>query len=539
MDFIAAPSQAEHVLVPYLGGRYDDGWFGSYGSRAGWNPASLRRGDVAGARVDYDEASAHYVPLEQLRQQAARFVQTWLFFGLLTESLNGPEIKRSTFTRTVLSADGAPLNVLTTEALPNMIKMWHAGMMRAPLELRKAQLGNCMDIIDRSCSFLADTRQSELKRPPFIPPEQHLCLSGLAAFLNHWVMKLNEEFTALFAFNMANFPLKKHLLQEGYCPNFIERTERSLSVLGVYYLSLLKTGRDAKRHRNCSLQSCEANTVDESSYKVAHWAPNCESETDIPSCSRCKIIRVRMSVQMHRFLNRGNIPVLDFSADFEAGRSHKRRFIVGADKSTRFAAVSHVWADGLGNPEDNALPICQLKRLRQQLRTVLTSHQFNMLPLLWIDTLCVPIKPETSRKEAILAMRDIYKLAEFVWVLDGTLMHLPVPSSVEQTLFQIVSCPWMTRLWTFQEAWLAKCLVFQFADGTVELGDLLERASRPAMRKFDGGNFISGRTTRMLRDLWVSTRPTIDEAMRWWEGTQKQPSRFPQPWEILLAPHEP
>jgi hypothetical protein len=62
-------------------------------------------------------------------------------------------------------------------------------------------------------------------------------------------------------------------------------------------------------------------------------------------------------------------------------------------------------------------------------------------------------------------MRDVYKQAERVLVLDSELMASTVDASYEELNMRIHTSWWIRRLWTIQEAVLAKRLVFQFADG--------------------------------------------------------------------------
>lgn len=40
--------------------------------------------------------------------------------------------------------------------------------------------------------------------------------------------------------------------------------------------------------------------------------------------------------------------------------------VVAHTPDTRYVAISHVWADGLGNPMGNSLPTCQLSYILKQ-----------------------------------------------------------------------------------------------------------------------------------------------------------------------------
>lgn len=58
---------------------------------------------------------------------------------------------------------------------------------------------------------------------------------------------------------------------------------------------------------------------------------------------------------------RGKLPLLEINGSGELFTVH----IVEKDSGTTYTAISHVWADGLGNPAENSLPQCQLERIRE------------------------------------------------------------------------------------------------------------------------------------------------------------------------------
>ena len=95
----------------------------------------------------------------------------------------------------------------------------------------------------------------------------------------------------------------------------------------------------------------------------------------------------------------------------------------------------------------------------------------------WIDTLCVPVVDRSSdsrtqsvvlalRKLAIHKMKDIYKGAEEVLVLDSHLQILGY--TAYEAMIGLLFCDWMTRLWTLQEAAFGGMHVFfQFSNAVV------------------------------------------------------------------------
>ena len=66
--------------------------------------------------------------------------------------------------------------------------------------------------------------------------------------------------------------------------------------------------------------------------------------------------------------------------------------------SKRFVAISHVLADGIGNPLENALHECQISRL-QILVNKLYPAKYWAIPL-WIDILCIPVNDPEVRNFA-------------------------------------------------------------------------------------------------------------------------------------------
>jgi hypothetical protein len=95
----------------------------------------------------------------------------------------------------------------------------------------------------------------------------------------------------------------------------------------------------------------------------------------------------------------------------------------------------------------------------------------------WIDTLCVPRKKDL-RNIAIANMRNIYKMADKVLVFDAVLSEAYTESTTAtELLARICSSTWARRLWTFQEAIMARTLYYQFADHAIKMEDILKKWS--------------------------------------------------------------
>src|SRR5438045_3076365 len=57
-----------------------------------------------------------------------------------------------------------------------------------------------------------------------------------------------------------------------------------------------------------------------------------------------------------------------------------------------------------------------------------------------------------------------YSEAEHVLAFSRELLQIPRPDTPYEAFVRIFLSKWMARLWTLQEAALAKCLAFQFSD---------------------------------------------------------------------------
>ena len=179
-----------------------------------------------------------------------------------------------------------------------------------------------------------------------------------------------------------------------------------------------------------------------------------------------------------------------------------------------YVALSHVWADDLGNPHANALQSCQLAYLvslldklpapinsddnsddnsdggsriwsRQQARVDQRLREFPQASKrsagrslgntptkpprrgayrFWIDTLCCPISTRAKRR-ALERVVMVYGKASHVLVLDQSILSVDakndgLPAVSETCLRILASSTWMKRLWTMQEGNLATSLHF-------------------------------------------------------------------------------
>ncbi|KAG7103635.1 hypothetical protein HYQ44_017723 [Verticillium longisporum] len=149
-----------------------------------------------------------------------------------------------------------------------------------------------------------------------------------------------------------------------------------------------------------------------------------------------------------------------------------------AETGSAFIAISHVWADGMGNPAANTLPLCRILEIQRLVNELPKRNRDNQdnTPF-WIDTLCVPRGPRDLRRIALGQLRKPYEQAADVLVLDSYLRRqISEGRTTSELLAVIALCPWSHRLWTFQEGRIPRqpaYVWFSFQDAVIDLSSRL------------------------------------------------------------------
>ncbi len=183
--------------------------------------------------------------------------------------------------------------------------------------------------------------------------------------------------------------------------------------------------------------------------------------------------------EIGRILKKGKLPLIEIDphCDLSAIRLRLR----DDDTQTPFVAISHVWADGLGNVQKSSLPVCSLQeisRLVQKLpRDDLMSDE--LFPF-WINTICVPVEPVKLKQLALTLLRELYAQAKHILVLDNYLCSITSGELDIMNIMARLNCSnWIGQLWTLQEGQLAKQVWFQFQDKALKSSLLLEEYLKP------------------------------------------------------------
>ncbi|KAK0462720.1 hypothetical protein IW261DRAFT_177955 [Armillaria novae-zelandiae] len=240
----------------------------------------------------------------------------------------------------------------------------------------------------------------------------------------------------------------KCMISNGWCPFIIAILADEMCALSYASTRQPYIRDNVEGHHKCTMSACVINTIDTSSYSNRHSVKGCTCAYSKPSLER-----------VCRSLEHREIPVVH--------QLQPNDGLISSDGSkTRYIAISHVWADGLGSTTEIGLPTCQINRLAGIARRLIPSGAF------WMDALCVPEKRDLRRR-AIGLMAETYRNADAVLVIDSGIRSCSRSAPLEERLLQIISSGWMQRLWTLQEALLARKLIFEFADGFSTLDELI------------------------------------------------------------------
>ena len=242
---------------------------------------------------------------------------------------------------------------------------------------------------------------------------------------------------------------KSRLHGLGWCAFQIRLLEDTVNQSTIDWLLALGIQQDPVGHETCTAEACARNNIDDSTYQQAHV---CRSR-------RCQKLLPDLQKVM-KILKEDKIPVMCLET-----LSGEPQLIVSASSKTDpgdYIAVSHVWADGLGGATECGLNRCQVERLSKLCNSV---KKRSMNGHFWIDSLCIPRVDRDVYIKALIGLRDVYINASSVLVVDKTIEECTSSSSTENLYAHIYLSAWMQRMWTYEEAVLAKQLVFVLKDG--------------------------------------------------------------------------
>jgi hypothetical protein len=476
------------------------------------------------------------------------YYQGWLFFALLQEFL-GNVYDMNNYIEPVYNADGSiEMAKLSTKTLHDDIEAWRVKGPLADIQpgdeyhnhlreclnavseaFRKIEMNytgfsnvfsddmlcfvSLAEVLDSAVTTALDDGPlpNTSKYCEFMP---HYIINQLIFLTDHgslpawrgypspalqiggWMSKIQDILT------LSEGEINERMIQAGWCHGDISRVQDSFfSVSAYYYFSKFKPEPNAPhKHKDCKPYGCTLVLPTE----PKHMRPDCNCSGMI-SFPEEDLISIYEKGCLPCFsigkLEDGSLGVAlsQISLDEESQR----------DPSNYYIALSHVWSEGMGNPQANALTLCQLgyaqymsmlayQVVEEKLErdpsltgTVITvQHEPKTRKVkLWIDTMCCPATSERGKNLCLAMMREIYSNAYAVLVKSTAFEDLSLGDLMKEKERGIVDLgakiylsPWMRRMWTLQEGVLAGALkgrgagdrlCFALADGLLTLESLV------------------------------------------------------------------
>ncbi|KAL4773847.1 hypothetical protein BDW60DRAFT_221449 [Aspergillus nidulans var. acristatus] len=486
------------LRIKYDGPLYDGSDWDTFPIRCGWLNES-------GA----EDFLARYIPYVKIPEelnylfQYRSMMECWLYFGMLHYVFGG-QLDQSDF---ILREKEGQQQYITTRYL-------HKYVENADDWKKNSCGARTVEIVHK----VLDALPGYIR---FIGEE--MCLAIRLASLTLWNIAVKRDGPQpnprlLGAWSLTSKELEKLRLFDGWCPLDAEKCCEAGIYLDTqaYLLQLRRTkpSWNNRTHESCKKTQCVADNIDESNYVTRHVQEDC-------SCSH---IHADIE-QLRTVLLDGGIPLAMITPCGEGkfGNQQYELKIVRKRTNKPYIAISHVWADGLGNPQGNSLPHCQLEFLYKQARRLLrdkeyipgydekvygslytgaarfahfatnTARRGDNSVLVWIDTLCIPHQSD-ARSLAIQRIRDVYTSASRNLILDSELMLVDsrLCNKMEVCLRVLYCSGWIRRLWTLQEGLAAKDKLFVLlSDKAINIGTipymLLNKVDQGALPIFQEG----------------------------------------------------
>ena len=163
---------------------------------------------------------------------------------------------------------------------------------------------------------------------------------------------------------------KREMLANGWCLHQVRHLSMKYDMKTFSYLAKLErsSSRDVDHDRCTAHETCIAYNTDPITYKSRHTTADCT----------CRMVTVPYD-KLISIVRRGRIPLVSIES-FSPGWTPRLR-VAARSRTSAYVAISHVWADGLGNPRENGLPSCQIERLKHSLRAIREVHQVRTHPV--------------------------------------------------------------------------------------------------------------------------------------------------------------
>jgi hypothetical protein len=427
-------------------------------------------------RVNWKVSADHQCePVGESSLPFQTFLQSWLFFGLLAAVL-GEDIGSKEALNTLKKRGTAVTTYINTTKLKGLLEAWEAREVRdrEGQTMRMVRIQVALDrargVVKRYCSVTDHDAGSAPSEPGGVDgilalsPQSNPAVSfKIEDAIALSLMVLGETLTNAKAkiVERVGFRIRgwhgdaaegwgtskavlERMRRDGWCEKTIHMLKGQFRDNATSLLSACLTYQidDRTKHKNkgCTKKECKVTAFDANSVYEPQHSPDCEDLT-----AGCQFVGPNVD-ELIKIVDQGDIPVLTIKPDTLSVK------VAACERYGEYATISHVWADGYGNPTSNELRLCQLKFFHSLLRKAQTlfrpgrpeSEADEPIPF-WIDTLTIPVgaKYKDQRKDSISRIHEIYSSARFTIVIDNGLSTMEGGDEYYESAMKILASGWM------------------------------------------------------------------------------------------------
>ncbi|ETN39003.1 uncharacterized protein HMPREF1541_07045 [Cyphellophora europaea CBS 101466] len=512
--------------------------------------------------TDYQQLMEKGLPENIDIDIAHKFLQDWLFFGLMAQVL-GKEIDSFDF-------NDAASHVVTTRPLKRLLEDWakrrqltdreprttrHTShYIRASMALNHARRFTAKYLAHRISDDETDASAEEEELIGIHAKlDKKLTLSigllgetlqisrpDLAMFLQHrnpyWTDRSYEQKSWGYSAYC-----REMMLDKGLCRTEIRRLESILrSTRLTYFVTFFERKDPDLYHTNpeCTWRQCAQKPLRRK--PMDHL--NCDG-------SQCSLILPGNEIDVFTWVKGGHVPLVRWT---HATGIEWYPFDASTEDLT-YAAVSHSWKEEIFSTgvdargrHNRSLPLCQIKRLQDSVdsairksttidATSVESKQFSEPNWFYIDALCFP-RDATVRATAMQQLNVVYRKAQAVVVWDRDLIQRDKPAEILDANVLIQTGDWCRRLWTLQEAVLARNLYVEFKKGCVSIKDIEEARTLAEKSLHEDYHFLSDSGWPFSKPIAELRNPSCSfKVQRAWEAVQFRQINNPADECLVIA----
>ncbi|QGA20737.1 hypothetical protein EYB26_008445 [Talaromyces marneffei] len=547
MEHLPLPEGVEHfIIVPYEAPKkdwYDGKGFMNYPQRRGWTEEQLRGGDDT-TKEDYLDTNGFKTKGSE--SEVEQFFQTWLFFGQVIEFLQigGIHVQTEDFLvdANIEGENPDMPKMVNTSKLPQLLIQWRNRLRNRGANNGRtwATLRSMFDmsksILDRFC-VPGHEREWPLKqekpRPWPVRDEISATMIAITFSLRRAAMGSGyvDDVDPLTPKLHGRSELLSKQLQRKWCIADVTTTLKELAIDGHYYLAASPglSSKELDHHSKCTEEHC-LYEYDLNIYVTRHTGSPWHHSGCKPTIQYGGQLGPERGQKdwvdaIGKIIEKDAIPI----ALWVKGQRKlwSVEYHLTGHRNPDYVAISHVWADGKGNPKANSVPECQLDKITHLVENI---HWEGRKPIpsnpdlsdgigFWLDTICVPVDDKQLKKKAIANMRHVYSRAKAVLVLDDWLEQISSTSPILKIVSRLYQSSWIKRLWTHQEGFLAGIsapvvegverisqVYIQFSDRSVELDALNRQWEAYNEQQMNAGIYLQFSQAASMRLLSLYSR---------------------------------